>query len=312
MRWAAVEFSNFLSKPFSYLSSRLFDKSGFWGLKMCVSIINNQLSRCVGLISPYVLLMCRPPELAYKYGNLSEGVCKLGYAAAKMTAIYPKWEGLPFIFFGGRGAGGVVYTSSQNSTEINWMSPSVFYLNVRSRLLQTSVRSPHTISGVLQTNHFNCMSAREQPKTKYSSIPRCMMSLLQPPSPWGFWVRYREAPAFLCNLPQFQSCFYHHLPHHKNLTVSLWSSCYTKEPLSSEHKVSHLSPSPSPRALESFTMNHTNQLPVYHAMTHYELPGTQPTLSAESSTALPDVSGSFDSEALCAAHLSSMYRTLSY
>ncbi|XP_056276398.1 ST3 beta-galactoside alpha-2,3-sialyltransferase 3b isoform X3 [Pseudoliparis swirei] len=30
-----------------------------------------------------------PPELAYKYGNISEGVCKPGYAAAKMTAIYP-------------------------------------------------------------------------------------------------------------------------------------------------------------------------------------------------------------------------------
>nr|XP_061795150.1 CMP-N-acetylneuraminate-beta-1,4-galactoside alpha-2,3-sialyltransferase-like isoform X2 [Nerophis lumbriciformis] len=32
-----------------------------------------------------------PPELAYKYGNLSEGVCKPGYAAAKMTAIYPRF-----------------------------------------------------------------------------------------------------------------------------------------------------------------------------------------------------------------------------
>ncbi|XP_075954166.1 CMP-N-acetylneuraminate-beta-1,4-galactoside alpha-2,3-sialyltransferase-like isoform X1 [Anarhichas minor] len=32
-----------------------------------------------------------PPELAYKYGNISEGVCKPGYAAAKMTAIYPKF-----------------------------------------------------------------------------------------------------------------------------------------------------------------------------------------------------------------------------
>ncbi|XP_068456943.1 ST3 beta-galactoside alpha-2,3-sialyltransferase 3b isoform X1 [Clinocottus analis] len=32
-----------------------------------------------------------PPELAYKYGNLSEGVCKPGYAAAKMTVIYPKF-----------------------------------------------------------------------------------------------------------------------------------------------------------------------------------------------------------------------------
>lgn len=44
--------------------------------------------------------MDRPPELAYKYGNLSEGVCKPGYAAAKMTTIYPKWEGvLDFFFF---------------------------------------------------------------------------------------------------------------------------------------------------------------------------------------------------------------------
>ncbi|XP_031666602.1 CMP-N-acetylneuraminate-beta-1,4-galactoside alpha-2,3-sialyltransferase-like isoform X3 [Oncorhynchus kisutch] len=32
-----------------------------------------------------------PAELVYKYGNLSEGVCKPGYAAAKMTAIYPKF-----------------------------------------------------------------------------------------------------------------------------------------------------------------------------------------------------------------------------
>lgn len=32
-----------------------------------------------------------PPELAYKYGNLSEGACKPGYAAAKMTSIYPKF-----------------------------------------------------------------------------------------------------------------------------------------------------------------------------------------------------------------------------
>ncbi|XP_030629447.1 ST3 beta-galactoside alpha-2,3-sialyltransferase 3b isoform X2 [Chanos chanos] len=32
-----------------------------------------------------------PPELVYQYGNLSEGACKPGYAAAKMTAIYPKF-----------------------------------------------------------------------------------------------------------------------------------------------------------------------------------------------------------------------------
>ncbi|XP_032387187.1 ST3 beta-galactoside alpha-2,3-sialyltransferase 3b isoform X2 [Etheostoma spectabile] len=33
-----------------------------------------------------------PPELIYKYGNLSEGMCKPGYAAAKMTVIYPKFK----------------------------------------------------------------------------------------------------------------------------------------------------------------------------------------------------------------------------
>ncbi|XP_016088925.1 ST3 beta-galactoside alpha-2,3-sialyltransferase 3b isoform X7 [Sinocyclocheilus grahami] len=33
-----------------------------------------------------------PPALVYKYGNLSEGACKPGYAAAKMSAIYPKFS----------------------------------------------------------------------------------------------------------------------------------------------------------------------------------------------------------------------------
>ncbi|XP_051990246.1 CMP-N-acetylneuraminate-beta-1,4-galactoside alpha-2,3-sialyltransferase-like isoform X2 [Xyrauchen texanus] len=33
-----------------------------------------------------------PPDLVYKYGNLSDGACKPGYAAAKMTAIYPKFS----------------------------------------------------------------------------------------------------------------------------------------------------------------------------------------------------------------------------
>ncbi|XP_028284409.1 ST3 beta-galactoside alpha-2,3-sialyltransferase 3b isoform X1 [Parambassis ranga] len=32
-----------------------------------------------------------PLDLEYKYGNLSEGVCKSGYAAAKMTTIYHKF-----------------------------------------------------------------------------------------------------------------------------------------------------------------------------------------------------------------------------
>ncbi|KAM3876416.1 ST3 beta-galactoside alpha-2,3-sialyltransferase 3a [Diretmus argenteus] len=32
-----------------------------------------------------------PVELIYKYGNLSKGACKPGFAAAKMTVIYPKF-----------------------------------------------------------------------------------------------------------------------------------------------------------------------------------------------------------------------------
>lgn len=32
----------------------------------------------------------RSLELTYKYGNLSKGACKPGFAAAKMSAIYPK------------------------------------------------------------------------------------------------------------------------------------------------------------------------------------------------------------------------------
>ncbi|CAK6974054.1 ST3 beta-galactoside alpha-2%2C3-sialyltransferase 3a isoform X2 [Scomber scombrus] len=39
-----------------------------------------------------------PLELVYKYGNLSEGVCKPGFAAAKMTAIYPKFNKLAPMF----------------------------------------------------------------------------------------------------------------------------------------------------------------------------------------------------------------------
>lgn len=57
-----------------------------------VLIVDNP-SSYVWLIAASVLLIYRPPELAYKYGNLSEGTCKPGYAAAKMTTIYPKWEG---------------------------------------------------------------------------------------------------------------------------------------------------------------------------------------------------------------------------
>uniref|UniRef100_A0A671P599 ST3 beta-galactoside alpha-2,3-sialyltransferase 3b n=1 Tax=Sinocyclocheilus anshuiensis TaxID=1608454 RepID=A0A671P599_9TELE len=37
-------------------------------------------------------LVHRPLELQYKYGNLSKGECKPGYAEAKMTSIYPKFS----------------------------------------------------------------------------------------------------------------------------------------------------------------------------------------------------------------------------
>ncbi|KAM7410683.1 hypothetical protein PAMA_001902 [Pampus argenteus] len=39
-----------------------------------------------------------PLELMYKYSNLSEGACKPGFAAAKMTAIYPKFNKLAPMF----------------------------------------------------------------------------------------------------------------------------------------------------------------------------------------------------------------------
>ncbi|XP_034738150.1 ST3 beta-galactoside alpha-2,3-sialyltransferase 3a [Etheostoma cragini] len=39
-----------------------------------------------------------PLELMLKYGNLSKGACKPGYAAAKMTAIYPKFTKLAPMF----------------------------------------------------------------------------------------------------------------------------------------------------------------------------------------------------------------------
>lgn len=53
-------------------------------------------------------------------------------------------------------------------------------------MLFFSARSPHAISGALQTNHFNCVSAREKPKMKCPNIPTCMMSLLKPVSPEAF------------------------------------------------------------------------------------------------------------------------------
>uniref|UniRef100_A0A7N6AKA1 CMP-N-acetylneuraminate-beta-1,4-galactoside alpha-2,3-sialyltransferase n=1 Tax=Anabas testudineus TaxID=64144 RepID=A0A7N6AKA1_ANATE len=63
--------------------------STFEALKS-VSKINQLSSSWAFLI--FVLLIYRPPELAYKYGNLSDEVCKPGYAAAKMASIYHKFR----------------------------------------------------------------------------------------------------------------------------------------------------------------------------------------------------------------------------
>ncbi|KAM6962645.1 CMP-N-acetylneuraminate-beta-1,4-galactoside alpha-2,3-sialyltransferase-like [Aplochiton taeniatus] len=53
----------------SWSHKSMYDKQGFL-LKLDVSL---------------------PLELMYKYGNLSQGACRPGYAAAKMTSIYPKF-----------------------------------------------------------------------------------------------------------------------------------------------------------------------------------------------------------------------------
>ncbi|XP_064186732.1 ST3 beta-galactoside alpha-2,3-sialyltransferase 3a isoform X2 [Anguilla rostrata] len=58
-----------LRNPDPAIQKKVFDKQGF-------------LMKLDGKL---------PPELEYKYGNLSEGACKPGYVAAKMTSIYPKF-----------------------------------------------------------------------------------------------------------------------------------------------------------------------------------------------------------------------------
>ncbi|XP_042318867.1 CMP-N-acetylneuraminate-beta-1,4-galactoside alpha-2,3-sialyltransferase isoform X6 [Sceloporus undulatus] len=58
------------SRTFSILFSHEYDKLGFL-LKLDSKL---------------------PPELASKYANISEGVCKPGYASALMTSIFPKFS----------------------------------------------------------------------------------------------------------------------------------------------------------------------------------------------------------------------------
>ncbi|PWA13997.1 hypothetical protein CCH79_00017018 [Gambusia affinis] len=83
-----------------------------------------------------------PPELAYKYGNLSEGVCKPGYAAAKMTSIYPKKKLKVFL------------DNIDKASHSNPLTPTrTPNLNVRERLRTTLTRLQSNISSKLLFIH---------------------------------------------------------------------------------------------------------------------------------------------------------------
>ncbi|RXM29846.1 CMP-N-acetylneuraminate-beta-1,4-galactoside alpha-2,3-sialyltransferase [Acipenser ruthenus] len=69
---------------FLYYSSGKLHMRG-WGQESC------KYQELNHLFSALVTAEEIPLELTYKYGNLSEGACKPGYAAAKMTTIYPKF-----------------------------------------------------------------------------------------------------------------------------------------------------------------------------------------------------------------------------
>lgn len=66
--------------------------------------------------------MYRSQELEYKYGNLSEGVCKPGYAAAKMATIYPKWDISFGLFFACEELTFNAKSRSLRIDNVNWMS----------------------------------------------------------------------------------------------------------------------------------------------------------------------------------------------
>ncbi|XP_015260024.1 PREDICTED: CMP-N-acetylneuraminate-beta-1,4-galactoside alpha-2,3-sialyltransferase-like isoform X2 [Cyprinodon variegatus] len=78
---------------FIYYASMKLHLYGLWGQKPQLEndINAGQIVKPVYDKQGFLLQEAKlPQELAYKYGNLSEGVCKPGYAAAKMTSIYPK------------------------------------------------------------------------------------------------------------------------------------------------------------------------------------------------------------------------------
>lgn len=132
------------------------------------------------------------------------------------------------------------------------------------------------------------------------------------------------SPPSHCGLKGFESET--EKPPHSPVSVMFLSSTLAPQKLNCVlvipllHKESLLSstrslifPRSHPGASEAFSMRSSNPLPVHHIMTHHKFPGTQPTQSTESSTALSDLIGSFDFSAPpVAVHLSSIYRTLSH
>lgn len=188
---AVVEFSHFLSDLiFPQLCSRLFDTLRFRSSELRPYKWSSTRWWYVRLIPPSlrVLLTHRSPELTYKYGNLSEGVCKPGYAAAKMTAIYPKWERFALLcMFGCR------------------PSPLNLTLHTHDRELQNQ------IIGIAC-----CLK-----------VAWGMMSLLHPARPWGFGVRNRGPHIPVQSARVLVLCLSSY-PASQNQTVSLWSPCKTK------------------------------------------------------------------------------------
>ncbi|XP_071391201.1 CMP-N-acetylneuraminate-beta-1,4-galactoside alpha-2,3-sialyltransferase-like isoform X2 [Centroberyx affinis] len=83
-----------LALGFLYYSSGRLSLRG-WGHKSQVDSIFSvgRIARSVYDKQGFLLKLDAnlPLELMYKYGNLSKGACKPGFAAAKMTAIYPKF-----------------------------------------------------------------------------------------------------------------------------------------------------------------------------------------------------------------------------
>lgn len=209
--------------------------------------------------------MHRPPELAYKYDNLSEGECKPGYAAAKMTNIYPKWEALLFHSF-------------THHFAIRSFTNESLKLNISRRKAKTATGTYRDAwchsSSQLGLKGFE--SETEKPPHSYPIFPSFNhVSIIFSPT-----TKPRLCP---CDPPVTQ----------KNL-------CHpsTRSPI---FLLSY------PRALEAFSMNDTNWLPV---LTHHA--SWYPAHTVLHGPLWCHWLFWFFSLPPFAAHLSSIYRALSY